>query len=464
MGKIYTMDKAPEQTRKQGPPLIKGLSEKQVKTLYSLASIRKLHTEQVLIKQGDTDQVFYLILDGEIRIERNLAGNVDVIETMGRGKWVGEIAFTKKIPRTASAVAIEPSTVMAIEKSTFETLDENAQLVLLKHLSEMSSERIKKLEAREGELIAKNRRLMSQLFTTYSNNKADYKGSEKIRSIIGRIPRLPVFAETLIPYLFEDRGSAKEITEQVKQDPALIGMIMKTINSAYYGFRGKISGIHHAIVLLGNNGLNQLIMAEGVRRTMPDKPFYGDLHTHSIAISNISYAISLQTKVGKPTEIATVGLLHDLGKAVIELLKEQNSSFAFLLDSLDPARMGSLLLKNWNLPKVIWKTVEFQRLPEFSPPSKVPPEVRPNVALLCVAHGCYMILTGLREEDVSIAFIDEYQHLLNWGSLSLSQITHDFILPNLIKNKSTFPQPFRQFLMQASEDSCMSSYVKGERP
>ena len=52
-------------------------------------------------------------------------------------------------------------------------------------------------------------------------------------------------------------------------------------------------------------------------------------------------------------ELFLAGLLHDLGKVVLELLKEQNPNLGFLLQSLDSAKLGSVLLRQWkilNLP------------------------------------------------------------------------------------------------------------------
>lgn len=436
--------------RKNEHTLLKGLSEKQLKTLYSLAPIKRLKTDEVLIRQGDVEQTVYVILEGEIRIVKSRNGSEELIATLGRGNWVGEISLTKQIPRTASAIANLPSSVMAIDKAILGALDENAQLFFYKQLNELASERISKLQAREAELTNRNSLLMDHLYSAHAQSRPDYNNSEMIQSIINRIPRLPVFAGTLATKLFEEQTSVKEIADLVKQDPSLLGMIMKRLNSAYYGFRSKISDIHHALVLIGFNGLYQLVMAEGVRRTMPDKPFYGDLQAHSVAISNITYALSRESKIGKPPEIATIGLLHDLGKVVIELLKDQNPNLKFILEAMDPTQIGSILLKKWNLPEVVWKSVAFQRYPEFSLPSKVPQEILPDVALLCMAHICYLIFEGLTEEELPLTFIEEYKDVLNWGSFSLPHLAREVILPGLIKKQKTFPLSFRQLIVKAA--------------
>lgn len=430
--------------------LFNGLSQKQLKTLYSLAPIKRLKADQVLIREGDTDQTVYVILEGEIRIIKSRNGSEELIATLGRGNWVGEISLTKQIPRTASAIANLSSSVMAIDKVILGALDENAQLFFYKRLNELTSERINKLQATERELTNRNSLLMDHLYSAHAQRQPDYNNSKMIRSIIERIPRLPVFADTLATKLFEEEASVKEIAGLVKQDPSLLGMVMKRINSAYYGFRSKISDIHHALVLIGFNGLYQLVMAEGVRRTMPDKPFYRDLHAHSVAISNISYALSREWKIGKPSDIATIGLLHDLGKVVIELLKEQNPNLNFILEAMDSTQMGSILLKKWNLPEAVWKSVAFQRYPEFSLPSKVPQEILPNLALLCMAHTCYLIFQGLTEEELPPTFIEDYKNVLNWGSFSLFHIAREVILPGLIKKQNTFPLSFRELIVKAA--------------
>lgn len=423
-----------------------GLGEKQLNTLYRLAISKTLEKGETLFREGATDQTVYVVLEGEIRVVRNLQQQPETISRMHQGAWVGEFGFTSKMPRSESAFATEPSRVLAIDKAVVDALDEKTQLFFFKRLSLLASLRNRDQAVREKKLAVKNRQFIKALFSARTKGKADFIDSEMVRGVINKVPKLPAFASTLAYKLLLEGTSLKEISETIKADPSLVGIVMKTINSAFYGFYKKISDVHRAVVLLGVNEIYQLVMGEGVRRTMPDTPYFRNLHYHSLAISYIASALSQKARHGNPAQVATTGLLHDLGYIVAKLLTAQNPVLDMLIDSQHRAHMGALLLKRWNLPDIVWRSVAFQYYPEFSPPAKIPREIRINVTLLYVSHLCYDLFQGRSEHDLATPFQSYYLSLLNWGRLSVPDIAEKFVVPDLIKKRLSFPQFFREIL------------------
>jgi HD-like signal output (HDOD) protein len=442
------MDKSKKPSPKHLLPSFEGLSDEEINTLFSLAPIKRLEPDEILIKEGEASQKAYVILDGELRIARDLNGHADVLANLGKDSWIGEIAFTTPAPRAYSVIANGPARVLGLDKATLNALDAKTQLFFFKRLNGVASERISCLERREHDLAGKNKKLMEGIYALRSHDGESYQGSEMVQGVIKKVPRLPVFATTLAVRLLEEDVSASEIGEMVKQDPSLLGIVLKTVNSPYYGFQNKISDINHAVLLLGFNELHQLVITEGVRHTMPDTPFFQELQAHSVAVSQISFTLSQAAQVGKPSQVATIALLHDLGKGVTQLLKDQNPNLAFLLDALDSAQVGSLLLKAWNLPDIAWQTVEFQQYPEFAPLSKIPEEVLTNVAFLYVAHLCYGLLQGKKEQGLPTTFLDDYKRQLTWQKLSLAAIIRQHLLPGLKKKFNSLPASFRKMLTE----------------
>lgn len=441
--------------------MFEGLSEKELNTLYNLATIKRLQEDEVLIKEGDTDQTVYVVLDGQIRIVKDLQGQAKEISILREGDWIGEIAFTKQIPRTASAVANEPSSVMTIDKAVLNALDEKSQVFFLKKLNDLASERISGLATDEKELVdkysqlaGKNTQLVEYICSARDRAKTDLGRSEAIQQIIKNTPRLPVFASTLASKLLKAQITPNEVAEMLKTDPSLVAVVLKTVNSSHYGFQKKVAGINHAIVLIGLNEIYQLVIAEGIRQMMPDTPTFREILSHSVAISHIAFTLSQESKVGKSMEMATIGLLHDLGHSAVQLLKEQKHDIGSLIGAIDHTYMGALLLKEWNLPDEVWQSVEFQSYPEFSPLTKIPVEVQNNVAILYLAHLCYRFFRGWTEQDMPTTFLDEYKRLLTWEKLSLADIVRKCVLPSLKDKISTFPESFRRLLnkyLQACE-------------
>jgi CRP-like cAMP-binding protein len=63
---------------------------------------------------GDEGDRFYVIESGELAVD--LATGV---KTEGRGRWVGEIALLRDVPRTATVRAVTDVDLLALERDEF---------------------------------------------------------------------------------------------------------------------------------------------------------------------------------------------------------------------------------------------------------------------------------------------------------------------------------------------------------
>ncbi len=445
------MGKIVKKSRNEQHVQFNGLSEKEIHILYSLATVKKLQPGDILIKAGDIDQTIYLILNGKIRIMEVAGRQAKVAVFLHKGDWVGGFGLVTKIQRTASVVAAEPSSIMTVNKKTLDALEEKTQLFFFKRLNALAIQRICQLEEREKKLADKNIKLIKDIYRERTQGITGLQNSEMVRNILKKIPKLPIFVTTLANNLMDGRISSREIAEQIKKDPSLVGIVLKTINSAHYGFQKKISDINHAIVLFGFNELYQLVIAESLRLTMPNIPSFQKLHSHCVNISHISFALSQETRVGKPVQLSTIGLMHDLGRIVILLLKKQNPKLAMFIDSLDQSQIGGLLLKSWNLPDVIWKSIEFQLFPEFVHPTNIPAEILDNTTILYFSHLCYDIYRNKLEHELHTTFLDEYKQLLNLEKYSVVDIAYRLVLPNLNKKINSLPMSLKQLIVKQTK-------------
>ena len=154
------MQKLERLPKKDLQPIFSELSKNDLRTLYTFSEIRDLTTGEALMREGDAGQIVYVILDGELKIIKGINGKPKEIASLRSGDWVGEIAFSKKVSRTASAIASVPSRVMAISEATLNALNAETQLFFLKRLNDLANERISQLVSSEKELNGLNRRLV----------------------------------------------------------------------------------------------------------------------------------------------------------------------------------------------------------------------------------------------------------------------------------------------------------------
>jgi len=435
-------------------PAFEGLTEAQLITVFNVGDVKKINTGSVVVKEGDANSAIYLILKGSARILKKVKGKARQIAVVRQGDCVPGKPFSANQRRTASAIALEPLMVFVLDEKSFNALHDEIQLAIYKKLDKLSEQQINDLMTKQIELSDRNTCLTSQLADFLQAKSEQYASSEMIQSFLKRIPRLPVYASRLAVMLLNENVSARDVAESAKLDPSLVGMVLKTVNSPYYGFRHKISDFQHAVLLLGFNQVYQMILDIGIRSTMPKTREFQELQFHSIVISFVGFEICRLSNMRNAALMSTIGLLHDIGKSVILLLKQRNPKMTFLIDMLDHTKIGSLLLKEWNVPDVVCNSIEYQCHPELAPPEIIPEDYRQNLATLYMAHLCYEYLLGKSESELPTAFLGEYMNVLRCSEGSIAEFVEKKVFPALSKRLKTFPESVRDFLTK-SEDNIL---------
>jgi len=431
------------------PSAFRGLKERELTSLYNAATIRKVNAHEYLFREGDVDTSIWFILDGSVLVEKGRNGQPESMVLLPQGSSVEEVVFKMDKRRTASAMAVEPSTIMALSEQSLESLSSEIRLLIYQNLNELVTGRISDLLQKETELRNKNTHLISYIRDDLEKRNDDYSRSEIVQKVLKSFPRLPMYASKLAARLLDEEVSATEVVNLAKLDPSLVGMILKTVNSAYYGLQRKISNFQQAVLLLGFNQIYQLVMAHGIRSIMPSTPEFQELQFHSVVVSTIGFEISQLCGMKEIALHSTIGLMHDIGKSIVLLLKEQHPHLGMIVDTLRYGRIGSLLLREWNIPEEVCLTLEYQCYPEFCPPTEIPEDCRLSVALLHLAHLCHGYLQGMTESHPSSPFQDEYKQLLNVPERSVKALIERHLLPSMRKKGKTLPENVRRFLVEA---------------
>jgi CRP/FNR family transcriptional regulator, cyclic AMP receptor protein len=73
---------------------------------------RRYAPKQILIREGDTQQMIFWIIEGEVYVTRRLGDKYRILATLGKGEILGEMSFFDRSVR--SATVISKSEVLAI--------------------------------------------------------------------------------------------------------------------------------------------------------------------------------------------------------------------------------------------------------------------------------------------------------------------------------------------------------------
>lgn len=112
------MRRAPIDERLTAIPLFQHLTDKQLSTVASLATVLDIGAGRELIREGQVGREFFLVVDGEAEVTR--AG--EHVATLGPGAFFGETALLLDQPRNATVVATTDMVVEVIERRDFKGL------------------------------------------------------------------------------------------------------------------------------------------------------------------------------------------------------------------------------------------------------------------------------------------------------------------------------------------------------
>jgi CRP/FNR family cyclic AMP-dependent transcriptional regulator len=99
-------------------PLFEGLSKKELEELAKLADDLEVEPGKVLTREGETGREFFVLMDGEVEIERGGQS----LGTRGAGDFIGEIAILEDVPRTATVTAKTPLRFFVLTAQSFRSV------------------------------------------------------------------------------------------------------------------------------------------------------------------------------------------------------------------------------------------------------------------------------------------------------------------------------------------------------
>jgi len=130
----------------QGIPFFAGLAPSEIGALTARLRMRRYQRNEVICRRDDPGECLYLVLTGVVKIGLASADGREVILTLlSDGDYFGELALLDGEPRSADAIALEPSELGLLPREAFTTLVESNAEVALRLLSALSRNYIRRL-------------------------------------------------------------------------------------------------------------------------------------------------------------------------------------------------------------------------------------------------------------------------------------------------------------------------------
>jgi putative nucleotidyltransferase with HDIG domain len=208
-------------------------------------------------------------------------------------------------------------------------------------------------------------------------------------SILGKITELMPLPNTIqkIASLTKNPETPlKTISRELESDQAMVSKVLKLANSSFYGFSKQVRTISHAVVCLGYNSIRQMVLTAHSFSILDKelKSYYlekGEMFNHSFAVALASRIIASKISYPNPEEVYLMGLLHDIGKVVINQYAPKEFENVILLYNkgditfceaehevlgFDHGEIGSAVCHKWNLSDDIIETIKIHHNPEIA--------------------------------------------------------------------------------------------------
>ena len=154
-------------------PVFRGVPAEDQRKLAAIASIRDYGRGDVVWKEGDPADFLTILVHGRIKIVRHAEAGDVILEIFGTGEPVGAIAVYNYMPYPASAVCLEPVSLLRLpRRDYFELLDRNPDFAraVIRELTKIVVALTRKLEEMRGQRVETR---IAQLFLTLAERMGE---------------------------------------------------------------------------------------------------------------------------------------------------------------------------------------------------------------------------------------------------------------------------------------------------
>lgn len=206
------------------------------------------------------------------------------------------------------------------------------------------------------------------------------------------LPAISPLSNKLFTLIDDPNVSITVIGGLIAEDPGLASRLITVANSPFYPFSEKVSSIRGALVRLGLVTVRGVLLTTSLFDRVKHQPGVFELWKHSLGVSRVAKALSLQMEgVMTPDEASLSGLLHDIGKLPFLIFKPQriesiwknlprsgkDSDWELEEFGLSHDQLGARLLTQWKFPESIRDSIRWHHSPE-----KCPVKSRKSAALV----------------------------------------------------------------------------------
>jgi diguanylate cyclase (GGDEF)-like protein/putative nucleotidyltransferase with HDIG domain len=200
-----------------------------------------------------------------------------------------------------------------------------------------------------------------------------------LKDEIKHLQLVPSVALKLLHLTNDDNAKIENLSRIIETEPVLAAKILKQVNSAAYALPNKTTSLNRAVTILGFSTVRQLALTllfynKLIHQTASQRFNLLLFWQHCLYVASLSKRIAIALKHPDPDLVYTGGLLHDIGKVVLETYGRL--TYSDFIDTMDKslhsaleeerrffgithAEIGHIFCLEWQLPTSIMAIVAF---------------------------------------------------------------------------------------------------------
>ncbi|MFP5230041.1 MAG: HDOD domain-containing protein [Acidobacteriota bacterium] len=267
---------------------------------------------------------------------------------------------------------------------------------------------------------------------------SDLLENSAIKTFVSRLsclPSLPSLYLELTNELRANDPSPGRIGEIISRDMAMTAKILQVANSAAHGIRNEVTQPEQAVLLLGLDTVQALVLSLSIFRSIGpglDSTFSAEDLWHSSKISGVLCRAIANAEGIRPSEVGaylSAGLLHEIGKLMIAAADSRlhgqiversaaegrpETEIEQALLGCTHAEIGAYLLGIWGLPISIVEAVAWHHHPGQSPTAEFSPLAAVHVANVLQSRSSHGGCVGNAVDSGFLERIGKSERLPVW--------------------------------------------------
>ncbi len=277
--------------------------------------------------------------------------------------------------------------------------------------------------------------LKDALAKTFALNRIlSHAGLKKIVAQIDALPSMPTICMEVMEEVRAEEASIQKVADIIARDLGMTAKILQMVNSAFFGLRRRVTNIRDAVMLLGLDAIQSLVLSVNVFSSFnQDKLGFFDfegLWEHSLTTGG--YAKQIMRTAEQPRDAVNAafmaGMLHDVGKLILAVNFSEIYREALEAPNEDPrplwereqalfgashAEIGAYLMGLWGLETTLLAAIAFHHSPTQSQVGEFGPVAAVHLADR-FEHESRHGTTGIQGEDDYLQTIGVHRQVDDW--------------------------------------------------